>query len=331
MNQKIQKRLDRAIQEKVFPGCVVGIVDREGRREVYPCGNCTYEPGAPKVTEQTIYDVASITKAIPGACSLLKLIDEGKVNLEDRVSNFIPEFGTDHEKKKVTIDHVLRYLLELDIAPLSTLKNKTPNEIIEAVLKAPLKSPAGSTYRYGNSTAVIISLLIEKISGERLDVFADTTFFKPLGMKRTTFHPNIFPKQEIAPTEIDAWRGRVIQGEVHDESTFTLQQKYLPAIAGLFSTVPDLLIFAEMLLGQGELHGQRYFSKQIIEAMETGLGWELDDTIYFKTGFTGCLIALHSKKGRAFVMLSNRTFPHRPPTTEAIKAVRDDMSEIIFM
>jgi len=89
-----------------------------------------------------------------------------------------------------------------------------------------------------------------------------------LHMRRTTFFPEHFLKEEIAPTEIDPWRGRTIQGEVHDESTFILRKKYITTAAGLFSTTPDILTFLEMLLHRGVYEGARYFSEEMIQRSE---------------------------------------------------------------
>ncbi|MDD4988956.1 MAG: serine hydrolase [Candidatus Pacebacteria bacterium] len=351
MDQKIIQRLEKAIAEKVFPGCILGIIWRDGFRKIFPVGNFTYEKDSPKVKEDTIYDLASVTKSIPTSCILLKLIEEGKVDLEDTVLDFIPEFGNSLEKKSVTIKNLLTYTLELDVPPLSSLKDKNPDEIVDIVCKAPLKSIPGSKFFYNNGTALLIGLVIQKIIGESLDKYAEREFFVPLGMDRTTFQPQRFLRAEIAPTEIDAWRGRVIQGEVHDESTFTLHKKYFFGISGLFSTVPDTLNFQEMLLNDGVKDDERYFSKSMIQKMHTnmmlgasgdpvGLGWNIYNPLYMgkkassevfgKTGFTGTLVLTDPVKGIGFTLLSNRTFPKRPKDSSAINAVRGDIADIIF-
>ncbi|MDD5050648.1 MAG: serine hydrolase [Candidatus Pacebacteria bacterium] len=351
MDRALIQRLERAVAEKVFPGCVLGIVSRDGKRSIFPVGNFTYEKDSLKVTENTIYDLASITKSIPTSCVLLKLLEEGKVDIDDKVSDFIPEFGNFPEKKEVTIKNLLTYTLELQVPGLSSLKDKTPDEIVAQVVSAHLKSRPGSRFFYNNATALLIGLVIQKIIKEPLDVYAEREFFAPLGMNRTTFHPERFPKTEIAPTEDDLWRGRIIQGEVHDESTFTLQKKYFFGIAGTFSTVPDLLNFQEMLLTGGVKNEKRYFSESIIEKMHTnmmseakaepvGLGWNIYNPLYMgtkvskevfgKTGFTGTLVLTDPLKGIGFTLLSNRTFPKRPKDSNLINAVRGDIADIIF-
>ncbi len=351
MEQTIIARLNRAIREKVFPGCVLGVVYKNSERLIYPVGHYTYEDNAHVVTKDTIYDLASITKSVAGTSVLLKLAEEKKIDLEDRLADYIPEFGNFENKKDVTLHNVLTYSIDLLVPSLSSLKDKAPEEIVDCVVKATMKSPPGKQFIYNNSTALFISLVVEKVTGKRLDVLCDEYFFRPLGMHHTTFHPEQFDINDIAPTEIDSWRGRVIQGEVHDESTFVLQKKYMPCIAGLFGTVSDLLVFQEMLLNQGVQNGQKYFSPQIVEQMytnqlnfpgqSTGLGWEINTPLYMgqyasthafgKRGFTGCLMLTDPEKGLGFTLLANRTYPHRPLDGTAINAVRRDIADIIFM
>lgn len=352
MDVAIKERLEQAVKDGVFPGAVVGVVKANGERLVLPVGNLTYDRKSSPVVENTIYDIASITKAIPGSCSLLKLIDEGQIRLEDRLVDFVPDFGNYEDKREVRIKHILTYTIDIDMPPLSTLITKSAEELIDLVIKAPLKNPPGGRHLYTNATAGFIGLIVEKVTGQKLDHYADENFFVPLKMARTTYHPGKFDKNEVAPTEIDIWRGRVIQGEVHDESTAILQGAgYVTAIAGLFSTVPDLLNFLEMLLNEGMKDGRQYFSKAMVKQMHTnqidlsindkaGLGWAMNwpeatgthcsEETFSKSGFTGTLVVVDPVKGVAYALLSNRTYPKRPKDNSAIMAVRKDVSNIIF-
>jgi len=348
----IEKRAAQGIDEKVFPGCVVGVVSRTGERNIFPVGKLTYEDDSPIVREDTIYDVASITKSVPGSSVLLALIDEGKLKLDDRLADYIPEFANQKWKEDVLIKHLLTYTVDfLDVPSMSTMKDKSPEEIVERIISAPLRVPPGTSYVYGNPTALLIGLVIQKITGAHLDTLADKYFFEPLGMRRTTFHPDRFNKSEIAPTEIDsAWRKKVVHAEVHDESASVLMRNNPTAIAGLFSTVPDMLTFQEMLLNDGVHRGKRYFSPEIIKQMFTnqvdpaigsvGLGWELNkpsfmgrcahDHMLGKTGFTGCVMVVDPERKLGFALFSNRTYPKRPADNHAINEVRRDVADIVF-
>ncbi len=350
MEDLVVKRVQKAIAEKVFPGCAVGWVRKNGEQKIIAHGNFTYEAGSRAVKENSMFDIASITKTIPASFSLLSLIDRGDLNLEDRLVKFVPEFGNFEDKKEVTIKHLLTYTLDLDVPAMSSLKNSTAGEIMDIITKARLKKTVGSRFLYTNSTAFFFGLIIEKVTGKKLDEYADEYFFEPLKMSRTTFHPENFNKEEIVPTEIDEWRGGLLQGVIHDESTFILNKKYISGIAGLFSTVPDLLKFQEMILGGGVRGEIRYLSEGIIKESETnqladigacaGLGWEMSDPmrmgrffkeIIGKSGFTGCMVMINIKKEIALAILSNRVYPKRPDDGgAAINGVRRDLADIIF-
>jgi len=351
MKNAIESILKDSIRQRVFPGCVVGVVERSGNRAVVPCGKFTYEDDAREIREDSIYDVASVTKAIPTSSLLLHLIDTGKVSLEDQIIKFLPEFNTSAERKEALIKHLLTYTLSFDTVPFRELKDKKFNTMIKFAMQAPFLKPPGKLYRYTNLPAMLTGLVIEKASGKKLDIFAEEYFFERLGMENTTFHPEGFGKDKIVPTEMDDWRGQLVQGEVHDESSYVMMQAgMISGAAGLFSTVPDLLNFLEMILNKGSLRGEHYLSGGLVEQISInqvadigesgGLGWELNQRRFMgnncsehtfgKTGFTGCLVLVDPEKEIAFAMLSNRIYPKRPKDSEAINQVRRKVADIVF-
>ena len=349
MHEIVRQRVRQAIDERIFPACVVGWIDGNGSENIVAEGSMTYEDLTP-VTRESIFDIASITKAIPGSCALMQLVDEGKLSLDDRLVEFVPEFGNLPGKGDVRIRHLLTYTLNLQVPAMSSLKNLRAPELLRFVIEAPLKNTPGSSFFYTNSTALFFGLVVRKVCGMTLDAYAQEHFFDPLGMGRTTFHPERFSQDEIVPTEIDEWRGGLVRGVVHDESSYILREHYIGGTAGLFSTVPDLLRFARMLLSGGVQRGVRYFSPEMIREMYTnqlgaigasaGLGWELSDEtrmgryapeLFGKTGFTGCVILINPSKRRALVILSNRVYPKRPNDAgSGINHVRRDIADIIF-
>ena len=352
MEEKIRERISRAIEERVFPGCAIGVVRKNDERLVLPFGRFTYDGGSPEVEANTIHDVASITKAIPTSSLALKLIDEGKLKLDDKLIDFLPEFRNS-DRDRVFIKHLLTQTLDYDFR-LFDKKDKTPDEILEIILTTNFRTSPGEKFEYRDANSILLGLVIERVLGDTLDNLSDKYFFEPLKMTNTAFHPlKKFSKSEIAPTENDEWRGRVIQGEVHDESAFALRPKMVVGEAGLFSTAPDLLIFLEMLLNNGTLNGHKYLSAEVIKLIHTnqlegigechGLGWELHQPRYMgqystaetfgKTGFTGCVVVCDIGKEIGLVMLSNATYPKRKPLQEHIRlinAVRRDIADIVF-
>jgi CubicO group peptidase (beta-lactamase class C family) len=369
LSSLIQERLDRAVSEKVFPGCVAGVADRFGVRLIIPFGRFTYEESEPEVRESTIYDTASITKAIPLSCLALRLIEEGRLHPGKRLIEFVPEL-LNPDREEVLIQHLLTHTLHFGF-PLSSLREGSPEDIMDAILKRPFHSKPGRFFSYANATSLLLGLVVERLYGESLEEAAQGEFFSPLRMTRTAFRPlEKFKKEEIVPTEVDPRRGGTLQGEVHDESAWVLshsapvkEAKTIPSAfggnlpvpctpgsAGLFSTASDLLQFLQMLLKGGSHEGRRYFSEDTVRRMHTnqiphlhlstGLGWELNQprfmgryssaNIFGKTGFTGCSCLCDPEKRLGLVLLSNCTYPARAPDREAINAVRRDVADLVF-
>jgi CubicO group peptidase (beta-lactamase class C family) len=170
-------------------------------------------------------------------------------------------------------------------------------------------------------------------------------------MEHTTFFPEKLDRDSIAPTEDDPWRGRIIRGEVHDESAWALRPAMVAGSAGLFSTAPDLLRFLAVLMNDGESDGRRLFKPATVRLMHVNalpawfgataaLGWELDRPDFMgtrrtassfgKTGFTGCAIVADPSRSAGFVLMTNHTFPRRREDRSAINAVRSALADLVF-
>lgn len=338
IREKITALANEAIEREVFPGCVVGVVKKNGSRIILPFGKFTYTPDAENVADETVYDTASLTKSIPTASLALYLIDRGKLQLDEKLITYLPEYRGSY-RDEITIAHLLTQTVQFSFN-LASVAHLGRQEILEKIFSATLLSVPGSTYHYANATSILLGLIIERIMGVTLDVAAQSVFFGPLGMIHTTFTPSC----DVPPTEIVD--GRSIQGIVHDESTRALLPLHVGA-AGLFASVPDLLQFVFMMLNGGESSGRQFFSRASLKKIYTnpsgishrfGLGWELGapwmgkgkSAMIGKTGFTGSMVALDIEKGVGLVHLSNRTFPHRPKTGDAINKVRSEIVAAVF-
>jgi CubicO group peptidase (beta-lactamase class C family) len=344
--EKVRSFLENAIRQRVFPGCSVAIMVN-GKKWKRAFGHYTYDADAQPVTDDTVYDVASITKAVPVSCLALTLIENGEIALDDRLIDILPEYSGGY-RQYITFRHLLTHTLDFGFR-LSSFRHLTGDRLMEKILSSPLQSPPGSVYSYANGTSILLGLAIERRMDMPLDEASQRTFFTPLGMFATTFHPDRIDRQRIAPTEYDAWRKRVVRAEVHDESTFALHPTIVGA-AGLFSTASDLLRFAAMLLNRGNAYGRRFFKPETIErmhtnfstadGMQTGLGWELgqksfmgsrcDAATFGKTGFTGCSMVISPSHSAAVVLLSNHVHPHRNADRAVINSVRAGLADIVF-
>lgn len=317
---EIEQCTQRAIDQRVFPGCVIGIL-KEAERTVQSFGKLRYEEPA-LVTEDTVYDLASITKSIPLASLAAILIEERTCALSDTVTKFLPELQNDFD---ATIEDLLRYRVR---GPqLSKLQYRTFEEIRTYVLEHGFDGPPGEG-QYTNLPAFVLGLAIERVKKESLASLGHRYFFGPLHMESTTFFP---ATSDCAPTENDA-RGEV-RGLPHDESAYVFAKAHRTVgHAGLFSTANDMLTFAEKLLHDPQ--------GAIVRNAENGLGWQVKDPNFMgrfagektfgKTGFTGTSIVVDVERQIALVILSNRTYPVRPIDDSAIFQFRRDIADIVL-
>jgi len=346
---QIDSVMSESIARHELPGAVV-LAGHRGKvifRKAY--GNRAVEPFAEPMTVDTVFDIASLTKTVATATSVMILIEEGKLLLSDPVVKHIPEFAPEGgDRAKVTVEHLLTHRAGLPPDDPLDLYTGTPDEIFARKYQLPLKSAPGSQFVYSDVGYEVLGELVRCVSGERLDRFAEEHIFRPLGMKDTGFHPprspltpNPLPEGEgvggggalrrdltrFAPTERrgDHW----MRGEVHDPRAYALGG--VAGHAGLFSTAADLAKFCRMILGGGKLHGTRILSPSGVEAMTRprfygdadvrSLGWDIA-TAYSKnrgdlfpvgsighTGFTGTSLWIDPSSESFVVFLSNRVHP----------------------
>lgn len=326
MLDAIRARAQTAVQERTFPGCVIGVL-HNARTEYVCIGGPTYEAGG-AVSEDSLYDVASITKSIPTASLASILVHEKELSLDEPVVSYLPDFRHDYG---ATIRDLLLYRVSGN--PLSQLKNLSADEIYAHVYQTGFSGPPGNRC-YSNLPAFVLGLVIERVSGTDVRSLAQRYLFEPLGMLRTDFFTGAVFSSAV-PTEIDSWRGTV-QGCTHDESAYVLGRAgRASGHAGLFSTAQDLLAFARaLLLSEGHIW------ETIATHAETGLGWQTGEVMsmgshtgsraFGKTGFTGTSILIDRSAQTALVILSNRTFPNRPHDTDAINAFRSDVADLVW-
>lgn len=328
MKEAITRAAHEAIVNRVFPGCAIGVLSGGPllQLQTIAAGGHTYDSDSPRVTTQSIYDCASLTKSVVTATLALRAIDEGTLALEDSVAEHLPEFRDPRPR----IRHLLTHTLGNTIT-LSSLANRSPEEIIATVCAEKLREP-GAFFSYSNTPSFLLGLVLERICGQ-LDTVAHKKIFKPLGMAHTTFRPDLgHPMFAIVPSE------EGIHGIVHDESARVFSRaRRAVGHAGVFSTVTDLLRFCEQLIMNPD---PRLSTNEVAHlGASASLGWELDQPwmgmkrtshTFGKTGFTGAAIACDFDRRTAIVILSNRTYPHRPENREAIDAFRAFVCDIVF-
>jgi len=339
----IDRVVERGIKAGGYPGAAV-VVGRKGAA-VWEKGfgrlGWTPESG-PVSAENTIYDLASLTKVVGTTTAVMVLFDEGKLHLDDPVSRFIPEFSGG-AKENVTIRMLLEHRSGLPAGRDLWRLAHTPEEARAMVIATPLVAAPGQTYEYSDLGADMLGFTVEAIAGESLDTFLQRRVFVPLGMSDTHFRPDASLRGRVAPTEITPPRGYPLRGEVHDENAYALGG--VAGHAGLFSTVRDLSIFAQMLLNGGVYSDVRIVSDSAVQlfthraAGTRALGWDtcagtggcgqyLGVNAYGHTGYTGTSLWIDPDREMFVVLLTNRVHAARARRpAKVISDVRADLAD----
>jgi CubicO group peptidase (beta-lactamase class C family) len=339
----IDRVVERGIRAGGYPGAAV-VVGRKGAA-VWEKGfgrlGWTGDAGS-VVPERTIYDLASLTKVVGTTTAVMILFDEGKLRLDDRVVQYIPEFGGG-AKDNVTIRMLLEHRSGLPAGRDLWRLASTPEEARAAVISTPLFATPGQYYEYSDLGADMLGFVVEAVSGEKLDRFLDTRVFGPLGMSDTRFRPDASLRERVAPTELNPPRGYPLRGEVHDENAYALGG--VAGHAGLFSTASDLAVFAQMLLNGGSYNGTRIVADSTVRlftrraAGTRALGWDtcagtgscgtyFSPTAYGHTGFTGTSLWIDPEREMFVVLLTNRVHAARARRpAKVISDVRADLAD----
>jgi serine-type D-Ala-D-Ala carboxypeptidase len=339
----IDRVIERGIRAGGYPGAAV-VVGRKGAAVWEKgFGRLGWSSDANEVVpERTIYDLASLTKVVGTTTAIMILFDEGKIHLDDRVIQYIPEFGGG-AKDNVTIRMLLEHRSGLPAGRDLWRIASTPEEARAAAISTPLFAAPGQYYEYSDLGADMLGFIVEAVSGEKLDRFLDTRVFGPLGMSDTRFRPDASLRGRIAPTEINPPRGYPLRGEVHDENAYALGG--VAGHAGLFSTASDLAVFAQMLLNGGSYNGTRIVADSTVKlftrraAGTRALGWDtcggkgscgtyLSSSAYGHTGFTGTSLWIDPEREMFVVLLTNRVHEARARCpAKVISDVRADLAD----
>ncbi len=202
-----------------MPGCVicVGRHDRILLLKAY--GNKRLEPSVEPMTIETVFDMASITKPVATATSVMKLIEQGRLSLSDRVALFYPDFGSNGKDSITVLDLLLHRSGLIADNPIDDY-DQGPEIAWKKICSLSLVSPTGTAFKYSDVNFIVLGKIVEKLSGQGLDEFAKHNIFAPLGMNETGYRPDKALQVRAAPTEK---RGELwMQGEVHDPRAYAL-------------------------------------------------------------------------------------------------------------
>jgi CubicO group peptidase (beta-lactamase class C family) len=330
----IDAATDGAIKKGGCPGAVVLVVqgDEVVFRKAY--GNRAVEPEKLPMTADAVFDMASLTKPVATATSIMILVEQGKIRFSDKVSEHWPAFAA-NGKEAVTVEHLLLHTsgLTADNAVADYADGR--EKALERVAALKLEAPPGTRFRYSDVGFIVLGHLVEKLGGMPVDQFAREHVFSPLKMTDTGYRPAGELLKRVAPT--GKRDGKIILGEVHDPRAFRVGG--VAGHAGLFGTADDLARYCRMLLRGGELDGVRVLKPETVKLFTEphavpaagkdegrtwarSPGWDVDTSFsaprgerfprgegFGHTGFTGTSVWVNPATRTAVIILTNRVHP----------------------
>jgi beta-N-acetylhexosaminidase len=345
--------LDRAVADGAFPGGVLA-AGWKGRLSVHPFGQLVGGSKAPKVAEDSIYDISSLTKPIVTTTAAMLLVEQQRLHLDASVENYIPDFASAAKsdpdpgwRAQVTVRMLLLHDSGLAAHRDFYKKAKGRDAVLCSVLAEPLVHEPGTQKEYSDLGFILLGEIIERLTGDSLDAFATREIFRPLGMDHSVFNPPRRLRPDIAPTEMDAaYRKKLVWGEVHDENAWAMGG--IAGHAGLFSTARDVSIFAQMILNGGIYAHQRllsraavtqFTSRVAIGGSASAMGWDVPTESsssgrYFSSksfghmGFTGTTLWIDPEKELFVILLTNRVNPTR--ANGKIRQVRPALHDAVI-
>jgi len=349
--------IDQVVREEIekgsFPGAVILV--GQGQEILYrrAFGDQVTTPSQEAMNEDTIFDIASLTKPVATAASIMILRDRGKLDLSDRAGKYLPAFACEG-KESATIEHLLTHTSGLPAyTSASELEEQfaspCPDKVIEKICSLKALSKPGEEFRYSCLGYITLAKIVEAVGGKKNDVFAAENIFGPLKMNHTAYNPPESWSQNIAATEVvsgqpaGAWAGQALRGTVHDPLARLMGG--ISGNAGVFSTADDLSIYCRMLLNGGTWDGVQVLSGESVRLMtgavshgracgfdvQSGYSWikgsYAPQNTFCHSGYTGTSIVC-DPAGRIYVIiLTNRAHPNDKGST---KAVRTKVADIVF-
>jgi CubicO group peptidase (beta-lactamase class C family) len=341
--------IDRVVEEEIeegnIPGAVVLIGQRDNILYWKAFGYEVNEPFQEQMSKNPIFDLASVTKPVATATSILILADQGKIDPCDYAGKYLPAFAC-NGKEEVRLQHLLTHTSGLPAyTNADSLKNAfgtpCPDKVIDKICDMNAVSKPGETFRYSCLGYITLARIVEIVSRQNIHDFSRENVFTPLGMERTTYNPPTSRVKDIAATQIVD--GQLLRGTVHDPLARLMGG--ISGNAGLFSTAYDLSIYCQMLLNSGTRKGVKILSPEAVSMLTTiqshgrAYGFDVDssyswvkgsyapENAFCHTGYTGTSIVCDPESKVYTIILTNRAHPHDKGTS---KHIRTNIADIVF-
>ena len=339
--------LNSAVQDHLIPGAVL-IVGHHGKVVYRRCyGSRSLEPVQERMTLDTVFDMASLTKPLMTATAVMQLYEQGKLSPNDPVSKYVPDFAA-NGKQDITIRQLLTHYSGLppDISLADPWEGKQ-EAYTRAFAVKPIHPP-GVQFVYSDVNFIVLGALVEKISGLTLDEYAQRFIIKPLGLTHTRYLPPVSWKPSIAPTQYD--QGGMLRGIVHDPTSRRMGG--VAGHAGLFSTGDDMAVYAQNLLDRLAGRPSHFpLSRIVLQKMVApeqpatgtalrGFGWDIDSPYsgnrgtlfpvgsFGHTGFTGTSLWIDPVSDSYVVLLTNSVHPNGPKSITELRGKVADVAAV---
>jgi CubicO group peptidase (beta-lactamase class C family) len=323
MRNFFETQLAQGVKDSLFPGCGIGYSNANGDWITEYSKTFIPESRDKKMySDLTLFDIASLTKPIVGL-PVLKLIDQGELSLGVKINSFLRSKESSWDS--IDIKSLLTNSLELDVN--QKLHFLFPDQVKKIILDSKV-SAINDGYYYHNTTSVILGWLLEEIYNQPIKEIIYNEVFLPAKMKNSFFSIDVPKKlvEDIAPSEICSLRG-LVKGKPHDELAYMYEEyKLNVGCAGIFSTVPDMLLFGNYLINGAFQNNETMLSMILTNYLEPfgrtfGLCFDKPSQKYVcpcfaktslvATGFTGCSMWIQPDHRRVLVILSNAIYPTR--------------------
>ncbi|HML74716.1 MAG TPA: serine hydrolase domain-containing protein [Anaerohalosphaeraceae bacterium] len=324
-------QIDTLVQGEIaqghFPGAVVLV--GQGDKTLYykAFGNSVSQPFQEPMQQDTVFDIASLSKPVGTATSVLILVEQGKIHLEDEVAKYLPAFACSG-KEKVQIKHLLSHTSGLpaytDAAAISSEFGPVcPDKVLDKICSLKALNEPGATFRYSCLGYITLGRIVEIVSDQPLDAFARDNIFVPLGMTSTRYNPPPLWRERIAAATLQG--DVLLRGNVHDPLAALMGG--VSGNAGIFSTAQDLAAFCRMLLNDGQGNGPRILGSESVtlltseQALGRAYGFDVSSSYagmkgdypnpkaFCHSGYTGTSIVCDPDAKVFIIILTNRVHP----------------------
>lgn len=330
LEKRISEIVARGIKDEQMPGCVICVGNSKTILFLKAYGLRSEQPSHEPMSIDTIFDLASLTKPVATASAVIKLVEQGLIQLDDPIANHLKAFGQNGKEQVTVLDCLVH---RSGLIPDNALADyQSGHEVAwENIYRLPLQYPRGSQFKYSDVNFLVLGKLVEEISKQTLDAYVKTEILSPCGMFDSDFLVDQSLVARVAPTE--KRNGEWIRGTVHDPRAYLLGG--VAGHAGLFSTASDLANYSKMILNRGvsiKSDGKivRIFQEASVEGMfharnvhgdVRGLGWDMQSRYSSNKGkklstssighggFTGTVLWIDRDRDMFFCFLSSRLHP----------------------